>query len=143
MPPKKSAASIAHSPVSPVDPDDLTQPYDHSEHSPNVDQPTLGEYNDLVAAHRETLQCIQELENALQAAHAESSHTSLGNQEQLRDPKVEPPPEFSEKISEFPNFIAACSLVFTLGPNAYSSHKRKVLFVISRRQETRTTTIAY
>jgi len=118
MPPKRNPASIAP-------PDDRTDP------SPSVDQPTLEEYNDLVATHRETLRRIQELE-ATQAEQVGSSHTSTGLQEHLRDPKVEPPPEFSGKISEFPNFMAACSLVFTLCPNTYSTHERKVLFVISR-----------
>src|SRR5271170_4612000 len=118
MPPKRNPASIAP-------PDDRTDP------SPSVDQPTLEEYNDLVATHRETLRRIQELE-ATQAEQIGSSHTSTGLQEHLRDPKVEPSPEFSGKISEFPNFMAACSLVFTLCPNTYSSNERKVLFVISR-----------
>src|SRR5271169_3075852 len=117
MPPKRNPASIAP-------PDDRTDP------SPSVDQPTLEEYNDLVATHRETLRRIQELE-AAQAEQVGSSHTSTGPHE-LRDPKVELPPEFSGKISEFPNFMAACSLVFTLCPNTYSTHERKVLFVISR-----------
>ena len=117
MPPKRNPASIAP-------PDDRTDP------SPSVDQPTLEEYNDLVATHRETLRRIQELE-AAQAEQVGSSYTSTGPHE-LRDPKVEPPPEFSGKISEFPNFMAACSLVFTLCPNTYSTHERKVLFVISR-----------
>src|SRR5271169_2222255 len=118
MPPKRNPASIAP-------PDDRTDP------SPSVDEPTLEEYNDLVTAHRETLRRIQELE-ATQAERVGSSHTSTGLQEHLRDPKVEPQPEFSGKISEFPNFMAACSLVFTLCPNTYSTHERKVLFVISR-----------
>jgi hypothetical protein len=113
MPPKKTPASTV-------------QPDDRSERSPSVGEPTVAEYNDLVAVHREALRRIEELE-----ANAESSQTSLGAQEP-RDPKVEPPPEFSGKISEFPNFMAACSLVFTLCPNTYSSHERKVLFVISR-----------
>src|SRR5271169_6446880 len=118
MPPKRNPASIAP-------PDDRTDP------SPSVDEPTLEEYNDLVTAHREMLRRVQELE-ATQAEQVGSSHTSTGLQEHLRDPKVEPPPEFSGKISEFPNFMAACSLVFTLCPNTYSTHERKVLFVISR-----------
>jgi Retrotransposon gag protein len=131
MPPKKSAASVGRGPVSPVDPGDLAPPDDRSEPSPGVDEPTPGEYNDLLATHRETLRRVQELEDALQAAQ-DSSHTSPGPREQLRDPRVESPPEFSGKISEFPNFMAACSLVFTLCPNTYSRHERKVLFVISR-----------
>src|SRR5277367_1867836 len=117
MPPKRNPASIAP-------PDDRTDP------SPSVDQPTLEEYNDLVATHREILRRIQKLE-ATQAEQVRSSHTSTGPHE-LRDPKVEPPPEFSGKISKFLNFMAACSLVFTLCPNTYSTHERKVLFVISR-----------
>src|SRR5208282_1275800 len=114
MPPKKT-------------PTPTVQPDVRSEHSPSVGEPTITEYNELVAAHREALRRIEQLE-----ANAESSQTSLGPQEQLRDPKVEPPPEFSGKIAEFPNFMAACSLVFTLCPNTYSSRERKVLFVISR-----------
>ena len=56
---------------------------------------------------------------------------SLGPQEQLREPRVEPPPEFSGSISEFPNFIAACTLVFTLCPITYSTDERKVLYIVS------------
>jgi len=127
MPPKRNPASVARSSAPPTTPDDPAPPDDHSEPSPSVGEPTIAEYNDLVAAHREALRRIKELE-----ANADSSHTSLGSQEQPRDPRVEPPPEFSGKISEFPNFMAACTLVFTLCPNTYSSHECKVLYVISR-----------
>src|SRR5208282_344822 len=107
MPPKKT-------------PTPTVQPDVRSEHSPSAEEPTIAEYNELVAAHKEALRRIEQLE-----ANVESSQTSLGPQERLRNPKVEPPPEFSGKIAEFPNFMAACSLVFTLCPNTYSSHERK------------------
>jgi len=124
MPLKRTPAPATHSPATPDGP---ALPDDHSEPSTSVDKPTITEYNDLVTAHREALCSIRELE-----ANVNSSLTTLVPQEQLHDPKVKPPPEFSRKISEFPNFMAACSLVFTLCPNTYSSHERKVLYVISR-----------
>ena len=94
MPPKRTPASTAHGPPSPTPLDD------HPEPSPSIGEPTLAEYNDLATALRDALRRINELE-----ANADSSHTSLGPQEQLREPRVEPPPEFSGSISEFPNFI--------------------------------------
>ena len=121
MAPKRTPASTAHGPPSPAPPDD------HPEPSPSIDERTIAKYDDLVTAHREALRRIKELK-----ANADSSHTSLGPQEQLREPRVEPPPEFSGNVSEFPNFMAACTLVFTLCPHTYSSNERKVLYVISR-----------
>ena len=126
-----------------VDPDDLILPDDRSESLSDVEEPTVsfGKYNNLVKLYRETLQQVQELGEALQAARTTSSHTSPRPKEQIQagtlvvstpDSKVEPPPEFSGKISEFPNFMAACSLVFSLCPKTYSSDERKVLYVISR-----------
>ena len=44
---------------------------------------------------------------------------------------IEPPPEFSRSISEFLNFMTACTLVLTLYPNTYSSNEHKVLYVVS------------
>ena len=121
MPPKKIPASTAHGPPSatPLD--------DHPEPSPGMGEPILAEYNDFATTIRETLRRINELE-----ANADSSLTSLGPQEQLREPRVEPPPEFSGSISEFPNFMAACTLMFTLCPHTYSTDERKVLYVVSR-----------
>ena len=49
-----------------------------------------------------------------------------------KDPKLTPPPEFSGKISEYRNFIAQCTLTFTMCPNTYNNDEKKVLFVISR-----------
>lgn len=121
MPPKRTPASTAHGPPSPTPLDD------HPEPSPSIGEPALAEYNDLATALRDALRRINELE-----ANADSSHTSLGPQEQLREPRVEPPPEFSGSISEFPNFMAACTLVFTLCPITYSTDERKVLYVVSR-----------
>ena len=133
MPATRSATSAVRPPGPPSNPDDLVPPDDRSERSPSIEEPTPGEYNDIVNRHRETLQQVRELEEALQAARARSSHTSPGPipQEWHPEPKVEAPPEFSGKISEFPNFMAACSLVFALCPNTYSTDERKVLFVIS------------
>lgn len=47
------------------------------------------------------------------------------------DPKVPTPPEFSGKVSDFRNFIAHCTLTFTMCPNTYRTDEQKVLFVIS------------
>src|SRR5436305_6103175 len=44
--------------------------------------------------------------------------------------------EFSEKLSEFENFMIQCNLVFTLCSNIYNFDERKVLLVISRLRET-------
>ena len=121
MPPKRIPASTAHGPPSPTLLDD------HPEPSPSIGEPALAEYNDLATTLREALRRINELE-----ANADSSHTSLGPQEQLCEPRVEPPPEFSGSISEFPNFMAPCTLVFTLCPITYSTDERKVLYVVSR-----------
>ena len=49
----------------------------------------------------------------------------------VKDPKVPTSSEFSDKISEFGNFIAQCSLTFTMCPNTYVRDEQKVLFVIS------------
>ena len=121
MSPKKTPASTAHGPPSPIPLDDHPKP------SPSIGEPALTEYNDLATTLREALRRINELE-----ANADSSHTSLGPQEQLREPRVEPPPEFSRSISEFPNFMTACTLVFTLCLITYSTDERKVLYVVSR-----------
>ena len=82
MPLKRIPTSTAHSGPSPTPLDD------HPEPSPSIGEPTVAEYNDLATAHREALHRINELE-----ANADSSHTSLGPQEQSRKPRVEPPPE--------------------------------------------------
>ena len=114
MPPKRTPASTAHGPPSPIPLDD------HPKLSPSIGEPALAEYNDLATALREALRRINELK-----ANADSSQTS-------HEPRVEPPPEFSGSISEFPNFMAACTLVFTLCPHTYSTDERKVLYVVSR-----------
>ena len=141
MPPKRSATVPPAAPVSPVEPDDRSDSHDDAE-QPVI---TREEYNALVNSYQETLQRVQELE-ARNAAHAPSSQTSLEPEEQAPtpappevpyrgfnpDPRVDAPPEFSGKISEFPNFMAACSVVFTLCPNTYSKPESKVLYVVSR-----------
>ena len=114
MLPKKFPASTAHGPPSPTPLDD------HPEHSPSIREPALAEYDDLATALREALRRINELK-----ANADSSQTS-------HEPRVEPPPKFSGSISEFPNFMAAYTLVFTLCPITYSTDERKVLYVVSR-----------
>src|SRR5438552_18192985 len=48
-----------------------------------------------------------------------------------KDPKLTPPPEFSGKISKYRNFIAQCTLTFTMCDNTYNNDEKKVLFVIS------------
>jgi hypothetical protein len=48
-----------------------------------------------------------------------------------KDPKIAPPPEFSGKISEYRNFIAQCTLNFSMRPNTYDTDERKVLFIVS------------
>jgi hypothetical protein len=47
------------------------------------------------------------------------------------DPKVTPPKLFSGKVSDFQNFIAQCTLHFTLCTRTYITDEQKVLFVIS------------
>ena len=118
--PKRTPASIAHGPPSPIPLDD------HPEPSPSIDKPIIAEYNDFTTAHREALHRINELE-----ANADSQ-IPLGPQEQLYEPRVEPPPEFFGSISKFPNFIAACTFMFILCPITYSSDECKVLYVVSR-----------
>ena len=120
MPPKRTPASTAHGPPSPIPLDDYLEP------SPSIGEPTLAEYNDLATALREALRRINELK-----ANADSSQTSLGPQ-QSHKPRVEPPPEFSGSISEFSNFMAACTFVFTLCPTTYSTDECNVLYVVSR-----------
>jgi hypothetical protein len=48
------------------------------------------------------------------------------------EPKVTKPPEFTGKTSEFKNFIALCTLTFTMQPRMYSSGEKKVLFIIAQ-----------
>jgi Retrotransposon gag protein len=127
MSPKRTPAFTVRNPAPSANCDDIALPDDRSKPSPSVGEPTIAEYNELVTTYTEALRRITELE-----PNVDSSQTSLGPQEQFCDPKVELPPEFSGKISEFPNFMAACTLVFTLCPNTYSNHERKILFVISR-----------
>ena len=119
-----------------------------SDSPPAVEAPALTheEYNTFVNSYQETLQRVQALGEALKAAHRSSSPTSSGPEEHTPtpappevpyrgfnpDPRVDAPPEFSGKISEFPNFMAACSVVFTLCPNTYSKPEGKVLYVVSR-----------
>jgi hypothetical protein len=50
---------------------------------------------------------------------------------QIRDPKVNLPPEFSGKVADFRNFMSQCSLTFSMSPNTYVTDEQKVLFVIS------------
>ena len=49
----------------------------------------------------------------------------------LKDPKFPTPPEFSSKISDYHNFIAQCTLTFTMCPNIYDIDEQKVLFIVS------------
>ena len=121
MPPKRTLAFTAHGPPSPTPLDD------HPESSLSIGESIVAEYNDLATVNREALRRINKLEG-----NADSSHTSLGPQEQSREPRVKPPPEFSGSISKFPNFIATCTLVFTLCPHTYSTDERKVLYIVSR-----------
>ena len=50
----------------------------------------------------------------------------------LPDPKMPPPEMFSGKSSEFKNFMAQITLIFSVCPNTYCNDERRVLFVISR-----------
>ena len=68
MPPKKTLASTAHGPPSPIPFDD------HPEPSPSIGESTVAEYNDLIIAHRKALHRIKELE-----ANADSSHTNTSD----------------------------------------------------------------
>ena len=120
MSPKRTPASTAHGPPSLIPLDD------HPEPSLSIGEPIVAEYNDLATTHREALHHIQEL-----GANANSLHESLGFQEQLHEPRVEPPPEFSGSISEFPNFMTAYTLMFTLCSTTYSTDECKVLYVVS------------
>jgi len=48
-----------------------------------------------------------------------------------RELKVTLPLEFTEKVSQFTNFMVQCFLVFKLQPFSYGTNKSKVLFLIS------------
>jgi hypothetical protein len=50
----------------------------------------------------------------------------------LPDPKMPPPEMFSGKPSDFKNFMAQITLIFSVCPNTYCNDERRVLFVISR-----------
>ena len=76
MPSKKTPVSTARGPPSPIDLNNPALPEELPEPNPSVGEPTVAEYNELVAAHREVLRSIMELK-----ANADSSHTSLGPQE--------------------------------------------------------------
>src|ERR1700719_50511 len=111
MPPKLSVIVPPPAPGSPDEPDN------RSDSPPDAEAPTLihEEYDALVNSYQETLQRVQALGAALQAAHHSSSHTSLGPGEHVHDvtpallelahqsfypdPKVDAPPEFHGKIS--------------------------------------------
>jgi Retrotransposon gag protein len=84
--------------------------------------------------HRELL---QQLSEQLATANARLAALEAERQQPLadrlaKDPKIVPPPEFSGKISEYRNFIAQCTLTFTMCPNTYTDDEKKVLFIISR-----------
>ena len=126
MPPKRTPTSTAHGPPLPAPPDDPPDDPrdDYPKPSPSIGEPTIAKYNDLTTAHK-ALDRIHELK-----ANADSLQTSLGPQ-QLHELRAEPPPEFSGSILEFPNFMAAYTLVYTLCPTTYSSDECKVLYVVS------------
>ena len=65
------------------------------------------------------------------ALEAERQQQPAAQDHQPKDPKLPPPSEFSGKISEFRNFMAQCTLTFTMCPNTYNTDERKVLFVVS------------
>ena len=65
------------------------------------------------------------------ALEAERQQQPAAQDHQPKDPKLPPPSEFSGKISEFRNFMAQCTLTFTMYPNTYNTDERKVLFVVS------------
>ena len=52
------------------------------------------------------------------------------------DPRVQKPPTFSGKLSEYQNFMMQCILTFTMCPNTYAKEDQKVLFVISLLRDT-------
>src|SRR5204863_3312125 len=98
MAPPKSAAS-------------RSQPVDSHDES---DSPATPDPN------RELMQQLAEqlaTANArIAALEAECQQQPAAQDHQPKDPKLPPPSEFSRKISEFRNFMAQCTLTFTMYP---------------------------
>src|SRR5438477_1021437 len=78
---------------------------------------------------------MQQLVKQLATANTRITALEAEHQQQPaglpKDPKLAPPSEFSGKISEFRNFMAQCTLTFTMCPNTYSTDERRFLFVVS------------
>ena len=48
-----------------------------------------------------------------------------------RDPKIPTSPEFSDKSSEYRNFMSQCNITFIMCSNTYTTDEHKVLFILS------------
>ena len=117
MPPKKTAPARHRSvPLS------ETERPDDSEIDEDTPTPvTAADYRRLLARL-----------NELEAREQERQAQSVQNPIRLKEPKIAPPPEFHGKVSEYRNFMAQCTLLFTLCPITYSTPQSKVLLTISR-----------
>ena len=92
--------------------------------------------SDTPATPNPNRELMQQLAEQLATANACMAALEAERQQQPADPppkdsKLPPPSEFSGKISEFHNFMAQCTLTFTMCPNTYSTDEKKVLFIIS------------
>ena len=101
-------------------------PSDPSDPSiPSDDEEPAAELARLKQALAEALDHIKALQRASVTPGAEPTR------ETIREPKVDKPPQFSGKLSEYETFISQCILTFTLCPVTYRTSAQKVLFVIS------------
>jgi len=117
MPPKKTAPARHRSvPLS------ETERPDNSEIDEDTPPPVT------TADYRRLLARLDELE----AREQERQARPVQNPERPKEPKIAPPPEFHGKVSEYRNFMAQCTLPFTLCPVTYSTPQSKVLLTISR-----------
>jgi len=119
MPPKRTAPSNSRSepPLDPQHEDELDLLRESESEEESVTPISAADY-------RRLLNRLDVLENRELQRQDAPLHP--------KEPKLAPPPEFHGKISEYRNFMAQCTLTFTLCPHTYPNDKAKVLFTVSR-----------
>lgn len=123
MPPKKptTVSNRTESPPGPL------APVTDEEQEPSVNDDDDSATPLTTADYRRLLDRLNELE-----AREHQHQRQVYPESRPKEPKIPPPPEFHGKVSEYRNFMAQCSLTFTLCPRTYSTEESKVLFVVSR-----------
>ena len=98
---------------------------DTPRNDPSEDEDPAAELLRLRQALAEAQEHIAALQHASVTPVIEPVH------EPICEPKVNKPPEFYDKLSEYETFISQCTLTFTLCPHTYHRDEQKVLFVVS------------